>query len=309
MRMTEPVLVTGAGGFIGRHLVRALAQRGQPVLAMGRRIEGTAPAGVETVDAGATDPAVFAPLLARSSAVVHLASVSTPGSSAGRPLAELDNLRLCLALLEALQAHPHVPLLYVSSGGTLYGDSAHGQAQEARPLHPKSYYGAGKASAEHFIDAWCSQYGGSATVLRPSNVYGPGQSERPGFGIVPGAMGKLLRGEPLTVWGDGSAQRDYLYIDDFVALCLAALDAPMPRGMRVFNAASGIGTSLGALLETIETVAGRALARVNAPQRSVDVSHIALDTSRAREAYGWAAATPLAEGIRRTWAWFASSPR
>src|SRR4051794_33766347 len=86
-RMTEPVLVTGAGGFIGRHLVRALAQRGRPVLAMGRRIEGTAPPGVETVDAGATDPGVFAPLLARSSAVVHLASVSTPGSSAGRPLA------------------------------------------------------------------------------------------------------------------------------------------------------------------------------------------------------------------------------
>jgi UDP-glucose 4-epimerase len=302
--MTDSILVIGADGFIGRHVVRALAERGHATIAVSRRFGEQIAPNVEHIEVDLCDTASILPVIARSRAVVHLASVSTPGSSAGQPLAELENLRATLALIEALQSRPGVELLYVSSGGTLYGDTLQEAAQESGVLRPKSYYGAGKAAAEHFIEAWCAQFGGAATILRPSNVYGPGQYERRGFGIVPSAMGKLLRGESLTIWGDGSAERDYLYIDDLVALCLAILDTPMPVGAHALNAASGIDTSLTTLLETIESAVGRTLPRTHVPQRAVDVARIALDPARAREAYGWSATTPLAEGIRRTWAWF-----
>ena len=305
--MPETIVVLGAGGFIGQHLVRALALGGQPVVAVGRhRVDSGLP-HVEHVALALREPSDFLPLLANARAVVHLASASTPGSTAGQPLAELENnLRPTLALLQALQSHPDCELLYISSGGTLYGDTPDAAAHELYPARPKSYYGAGKAAAEDFIDAWCNQYAAAATILRPSNVYGPGQTERRGFGIIPCAMGRMLRQETLTVWGDGSAERDYLYIDDFVALCTTILATRMAGGAHALNAASGIDTSLNTLFDQLEAATGRRLLRTYSPYRSVDIARIALDPALALRTHGWSAATPLLEGVQRTWAWFST---
>lgn len=308
--MDDRVLVLGAGGFIGQALVRALAQHGKSVIAVSRRPIHFAQSNVEQVTAEFREPEDFLPLLTRSQTVVHLASRSTPGSSAGQPLSELEeNLRPTLALLQALQTRPTCSLLYVSSAGSLYGGALPAAATEYAIAHPKSYHGAGKAAAEYFINAWCNQYSGAATVLRPSNVYGPGQPERFGFGIVPGAFGKLLRQENLTVWGNGSAIRDYLYIDDFIDLCVLILDTPMPTGFRVFNAASGMGVDLNTLFEKIEAVSGRRLLRTHDHSRSVDFASTAIDCTLVKQTYGWAAETGLNEGLEQTWAWFNTTPR
>ncbi|EQD57808.1 NAD-dependent epimerase/dehydratase, partial [mine drainage metagenome] len=138
-----------------------------------------------------------------------------------------SNLGPLLKLLQALQTQPDCHLLHVSSGGTLYGDVDH-PAPESLAAHPRSYYAAGKAAAEHFIAAYAQQHSGMATVLRPSNVYGPGQTLHGGFGVIPAAMGCLLRDAPMILWGDGESLRDYLYIDDFIAACMAALQRPSP---------------------------------------------------------------------------------
>lgn len=306
--MRERVLVLGAGGFIGRHLVDALVRDGKQVVAVSRRATGVpAVDGVETVVAEPRATDDFRRLLERCDSVVHLASASTPGSTAGDPIAEMHgNLQPTLALLDALQRQPATPLVFVSSGGTLYADGAEGLANEDRLVSPRSYHGAGKASAELFIAAWARQSGGAAVALRPANVYGPGQAERDGFGIVPACFGKILRREPLVVWGDGSAVRDFLYIDDFIALCLAAIAAPAP-GWRVVNAASGVGTSLNTLFDTLEAVAGQPLPRRYDATRTVDATHVVIDASRALALYGWSARTGLADGLARTWQWFATS--
>ncbi len=303
--MSEKILVLGAGGFVGRHLVRALVHDGRSVVAVSRRPADYGATPVEAIVATPREPSDLLPLLDHVRTVVHLASASSPGSSAGQPLHEIDdNLRPTLALLQAMQQRPDCGLLYVSSGGTLYGDTPGAAANEYSPLHPKSYHGAGKAAAEQFVGAWCSQYDTSATILRPSNVYGPGQSERIGFGIIPCAMGKMLRRETLTVLGDGSAERDYLYIDDFIALCMRVLASRMPRGACALNAASGIDTSLNTLFDTLELATGMQLLRTHAPARAVDVARIALDPSLARRIHGWSATTSLTEGLQRTWSWF-----
>ena len=307
--MDDHILVLGAGGFVGRHLVRALAQRGEKVIAASRRPVHFESASVQSIVGELNQPADFMPLVARSRAVVHLASRSTPGSSAGNPMAELQhNLRPTLALLEALQDKPQTNLLYLSSGGSLYGANSGRPSTETATLEPRSYHGAGKVAAEHFISAWCSQYGSAASILRPSNIYGPGQTERAGFGIVPTVFGKLKRDEPLTVWGDGSAVRDYLYIDDLMALCMAILDAPMPTGARVLNAASGTGVSLNDLLLSMEAIAGKPLQRTYQTCRAVDATQIVMDASVAHRHYGWTAATSLLDGLRQTWNWFNTTP-
>lgn len=301
--MTDAILILGAGGFVGQALVRALSGSGMPVIAAARSAAGIPMHPlVEPVVGHLTGEADLLPLVARSRAVVHLATTSTPGTSAARPLNEIDtNLRLTGTLLRALQERPSVDLLYLSSGGSLYRDARGEPASEASPVRPRSYHGAAKLAAEAFISAWCDQFGGAATILRPSNVYGPMQPERPGFGIVPTAFGKALRNEELQIWGDGSASRDYVFIDDLVRLCLLTLARPMTAGATLVNACSGQSTSLNTLLDAIDSTTGRPLRRVYLPARSVDASSIAMDPAKALALYGWRHATGLPAGIQSAW--------
>jgi len=300
------VLVLGAAGFIGRELAERLATQGVEVIAATRRPARYEHDGIRNAVSPFEDAGQFAPLLDDCTAVIHAASASTPGSSAAQP--QLDgNLRTTLALVEALQDSPRSRLMFLSSGGTLYGDRD-SPANETDPLRPRSYHGAGKAAAEHFIHAWAAQYGGTAVVLRPSNVYGPGQRPRAGFAIIPTALACARTRTPLTLWGDGLAVRDYLYIDDFVALCIAALDTPMGAGSHVFNASSQEGVALNALIDEIDNVTRRPVERRYRPVRTVDIGRITTDSSHANRTFGWIPATPLQEGLRRTWQWFQTQP-
>lgn len=303
--MSDRLLILGAGGFVGRRLVHALAERGERIMAVSRHPIEFGLTGVESISGELNEPGQFMPLVERSRTVIHLASRSTPGTSAGNVMAELqDNLRPTLALLQALQKRPETTLLYLSSGGSLYASSPDGLATETSDVRPRSYHGAGKVAAEHFISAWCNQYGSAATILRPSNLYGPGQYERTGFGIIPASFGKIIREENLPVWGDGSTVRDYLYIEDFVGLCMAILFAPMTAGARILNAASGVGVSLNELFEAMEAVTGKPLPRTYASGRAVDPSRVVMDASLAQRHYGWRAMTSLHEGLKKTWDWF-----
>jgi UDP-glucose 4-epimerase len=296
------ILVLGAGGFIGRRLAEALAASGSPVLAATRRpVEFQHPGIRNTVSAFETAQQ-FAAALDGCQAVVHAASSSTPASSEAQP--QLDgNLRTTLALIESLQTRPATRLLFLSSGGTLYGDRERA-AREDDPLRPRSYHGAGKAAAEHFIHAWATQYGGTAIVFRPSNVYGPGQLPRPGFGIIPAAFDAALHRRALTIWGGDQTIRDYLYVDDLVALVRGSLGHELPPGTHVFNASGGTGVRLVDLLDAIDATTGQPLQRDHEPSRRVDVRSIIPDATAARRTFGWSPATPLATGLEWTWDWF-----
>lgn len=308
--MTDPVLLIGAGGFVGRALLATFVKCGHPVIAISRSNFATTGEGIERHVLAMRDVLDYAPFLPRVRAVIHVASASTPGGSAGKPVDELDeNLRPTVALLESLQSHPRVPLVYVSSGGSLYSRVADGPSDELAAVYSRSYHGAGKIAAEHFIEAWCNQFDGAAVVLRPSNLYGPGQTERPGFGIVPTAFGKLARGEPLEVWGDGSAERDYLYINDFTRLVVDAMTGPMERGFRVFNACSGTSIDLNGLFALIERVTGRSLQRSYNPVRRVDAASVRMQATRAQQVFGWDAQVGLRDGLECTWRWFNTLPR
>ena len=301
--MSDAILVLGAGGFIGRHLAERLAASGVDVIAATRRPATFAHSGISNAVSVYDDVAQFRRWVPQCRAVVHAASSSTPGSSAAQP--QLDgNLRTTLALIEALQDTPSCRMLFLSSGGTLYGDRDV-PAREDDPLRPRSYHGAGKAAAEHFLHAWATQYGGTAVLLRPSNVYGPGQSARRGFGIIPTAFDCALHGKPLPIW-DGSTVRDYLYVDDLLELCAATLAHAFEPGAHVFNAAFGEGIALDKLIDRIDAATGRPIERRYESARRVDIHSITADTTAARSTFGWSPAIDLDEGLRRTWQWYST---
>lgn len=305
--VVKRILVIGGEGFIGRSLCQAIIRGGYQVQSMSRSRASDALCGIAEIRCDGRSPEGIAPLLEHCDLVVHLASASTPGSTAGKPMEEIEvNLLPTLRLLQTMQSYPSLPLLFLSSAGSLYGGRATDAFTEADEVRPRSYHGAGKAAAENFIGAWSRQFERSAVILRPSNVYGPGQQKRQGFGIVPHALDALLNNKPLAIWGDGSSERDYLYIDDLVTLCQAIIEAQMAPGLSIFNAGSGISVSLNELFEIMEGVTGRQLQRQYEPMRSVDADRVAVDTDLAQRTFGWRPQTPLAIGIEQTWNWLRS---
>lgn len=302
--MSSKILILGAAGFIGRHLAERMAAQGKEVFAATRSPATFNHPRICNIVASYEHASDFGPLVEQADAVIHAASSTTPGSTAAKPQLE-GNLRTTLALIEALQAAPECRVLFLSSAGTLYGDRDR-PAREDDALRPRSYHGAGKAAAEFFLQAWTTQFSGTAVVIRPSNVYGPGQSAGKGFGIIPAALECALHGRPLTIWGDGSNVRDYLFVEDFVALCERALAATFDPGAHVFNAAYGEGLTLTALLDRIDAVTRRPVQRVHAPARAVDVHSITVDGEAARSRLEWQPSISVEEGLRRTWQWFST---
>jgi len=293
----EGVLVVG-GGFLGRALALSLAVAGRRVAVLSPRAEEAAwPEGIRAVNGRQEDRAPLERLLGSHGTVIHAAWGTTPGSSAGRPALEAEaGLQPFLAFLEILQEFPAARLLFLSSGGTVYGDPARLPVAEDAPLQPRSCHGAGKVAAEFFLRL---RTPARTVVLRPSNIYGPAQALKRGFGVIPHLLRCAAEGSPFRMWGDGTQVRDYLYVDDFCAAVRALLAREGASG--TFNLGSGAGTSLNDLCALAAAVTGRPLAIERRPAREADVDRIVLDIAALTGAVGWRPSVPLEEGLRRCW--------
>lgn len=248
------------------------------------------------------DAAELQSALQRCATVLHAAAATTPSSSAGQPLLELaDNVEPALRLLEALRPHPDVHLIYVSTGGALYGDIGGRAATESDAVAPRSFHGAGKAAIESFLAAEAAQSGRPLTILRPSNLYGPGQPLRAGFGVIRTILEHLRQDTVMAIFGDGETVRDYLYIDDMVEACVRFVALGADRG--IYNVGTGVGHSLNELRTIVERVCGRTLRVTHVGARRIDIRHAVLDTVRLRQRLGWGPPTALEAGIRFTWDW------
>lgn len=294
-------LVIGGNGFIGSHLVEGLRARGARV-----RVLDPGPArgdvdwqGVEYQQGDYSDPATAAGSLADVDIVFHLASTTVPATSNQDPARDVStNLLGTLTLLDAMRARGIRRLLFLSSGGTVYGNPDILPVPEHHPLRPISSYGVVKVAIEGYLHVYRHMGVLDPVVLRPSNPYGPRQSSSGGQGVIAAALAHAARGTPMPLWGDGTVVRDYLYIDDLVAL---AIDAAMSGRCGVFNAGSGEGHSLNAIIAAVEAVTARPLALDRKPSRGFDVREVVLDISAARDAFGWQPRVGLASGLARTW--------
>lgn len=240
----------------------------------------------------------------RSPVVVDLAYATVPSTSFGDPVADFtSNLGAVIRHLDFVQAIGAGTYLFISSGGTVYGDAARLTLTEDSPTRSISPYGITKLAGEHYALMY-RRFGVPVMIARPSNIYGPGQLARRGQGIIAAAFAAALADRPLTLFGDGSQLRDYLYINDFCG----AVDAILGSGESgaTYNVGSGIGLRSDDLLTMIGRIVagdGRQLELVHADPRPFDVDHNILDSSRLAAVTGWRATTALAEGLAHSWHW------
>ncbi len=279
----DEVLLLGGGGFIGSALARRLQQEQIPVHIVGRDNGGQ-----------------LARLLPRCGTVLHLASSTTPGSSATQPSLELDNLALTLRLLELLQAQPQTHLIFFSSGGTVYGNPDQLPVAEDHPIAPLSPHGAGKAAQESFCQALRAR-GHAVTIVRPSNAYGPGQTMRHGFGLIRNMLEHACQQTPLEIWGDGGNVRDFIYIDDIVEASMRLIGLSGDSG--TYNLGSGVGYSINQVKVIVEAACGKVLPTLHRPTRNIDVRAVVLDNLRLHRRLHWQPGTSLTDGAARTWKW------
>lgn len=302
MKNHHQILLLGGAGFLGRALARALLNNGYEVSRIDSR--PMYPMGAQDhVFVGDLSNLDFTQSLLRScDTLVHLASATTPSTSATSPFIEAEaNIGPTLRLLELAQQTDFRHLIFISSGGTVYGNPLRLPAMESDPLTPLSYHAAGKVALESFLHTYRHLSGKVVTILRPSNLYGPEQTLRSGFGIIRTMLENVRTGQPMTIWGDGENVRDYLYIDDMAEACCKLIE----RGCdsETFNVGAGIGTSINRLHQLIENIVGASIPVQHLPARSLDVRAIILDSSKLTHAAGWAPTISLEEGIHRTWKW------
>jgi UDP-glucose 4-epimerase len=279
----DGVLLLGGAGFIGSALAKRLMQENMPAHIVGRH-----------------DGDRLEQLLPQCGTVIHLASATTPGSSATNPNLDLGNLALTLRMLDLLKNHPQTHLIYFSSGGTIYGNPSRLPVSEDCPIAPLSNHGAGKASQEAFCQAARAQ-GHPVTILRPSNVYGSGQPVKSGFGLVRTMLEHARAGTSLEIWGDGENVRDYIYIDDIVEASTRLIKLPQDSG--TYNLGSGVGYSINQVRCMVESVSGRQVQTIYRPARGIDVHSVVLDISSITARLGWQPGVGLTDGLARTWEW------
>jgi len=306
-------LVTGGAGFIGSHLVDALVERGDDVVAVdnlstGRRENlATATAnGAELVEGDITDPSIVAAEFERTrpEVVFHLAAQIDVRRSVTDPVFDMNvNVGGTINLLEAARLMDSPRFVFASTGGAIYGE---GQGlelplDETATCRPDAPYGQSKFAAEGYASLFGRLFGLSTVALRLGNVYGPRQDPLGEAGVVAIFCGALLEGRTPKVFGDGDQTRDYVYVADIVEAMLAAGDSSV---VGTFNIGTGVETSVLELGGMIADACDRPFEPEMAPPRPGEVQRIAIASSLATDELGWTAGTALPDGLVQTAASF-----
>lgn len=309
------ILVTGGAGFIGSHVVDAYHARGDRVwvvddLSSGR-VENL-PDGVTFAHMGIGDPEleqVFRDAGGFDIVNHHAAQIDVRKSVDDPRLDARINVDGLLNVLENARRHRTRRVVFVSSGGVVYGEPEHRPTPETAPKLPLSPYGVTKLAAEYYLHYYWQVHGLEYAAVRYSNVYGPRQDPQGEAGVVAIFSSRLLDDQPLTIYGDGEQTRDYVYAGDVVAANLLVGDRPLngEPGLdnRAFNVATGIETSVNELARRVMEAAGQEVEIRYAPARPGELRNSCLDAARLR-GLGWAPRTSLLEGLRQTYRFIAA---
>ncbi|MDW4549327.1 NAD-dependent epimerase/dehydratase family protein [Defluviimonas sp. D31] len=301
-------LVIGGCGFIGSHVVDRLLADGHKVRSFNRRPEWSRPPlpGVDYQFGSLGDRMAVIEALTGVDIVFHLASSTFPGTAELNPQADVqDNLIAVLNLLDAMRGVGVRRIVYMSSGGTVYGIPEQVPTPETHPLRPQSSYGIVKVAIEQYLEHYRSKHGLSPLIIRGSNPYGPRQAHSGIQGVISTFLRRAKDDLPIEIWGDGSVVRDYVYVTDLADLCVRGGPSDVEG---VLNGGSGEGTSINEIVDVISNITGIDLNVIYKPARTIDVPTSVLDVSRARELLGWKSATSLQDGMMATWRWMQSLP-
>jgi UDP-glucose 4-epimerase len=304
-------LVLGGGGFIGSHIVEELHAAGHDIRILERprvpRFREFA-SRVEWVEGYFQSASVVHYAVDGIDAVFHLVSTTLPKSSNDDPIFDLEsNVVATLRMLEFARDARVRKIIFISSGGTVYGTPASLPIPETHPTEPRVAYGIAKLAIEKYLALFQRLHGMDYTVLRVANPYGKRQRVETAQGAVAAFIDRVLRDQPIEIWGDGTITRDYVHVADVARAFLHALD--YDGDVHIFNVASGRGRTLNELVALLEDVMGRRIAVRYMPGRPFDVPSNVLAIDRARDVLGWMPQVDFEAGLRETFAWARAQPR
>ncbi|MDQ0621995.1 UDP-glucose 4-epimerase [Paraburkholderia graminis] len=314
------VLVLGGTGFLGTHLVDALVRGGNAVRVFERYVPAVDASSserdvlrstgdwhsVEMVKGDFVSGDGLAAALDGVDLVYHLVSTMVPSTSNLDPIADVQsNLVGSVRLLQLMQEAGVKRIVYVSSGGTVYGNPSVLPVPETHALNPLCSYGVVKVAVESYLHMHSELHGLVANVLRISNPYGTHQQHIGVQGVIPTFFKKIADGVPIEIWGDGSVVRDYIHVSDVVS---ALLRAGARAHSGTFNVGSGTGHSVNEILDVVQQQVGRKASVRYQPQRSFDVERIFLDITKAREELHWQPSLTLDAGCALYWQALCAQP-
>jgi len=304
-------LVLGGHGFIGSHLVSLLLESGQNVRCFD--LPSTTPLGVFRLDhpnlelsmGDFTNECDLDEALRDCDVCYHLVSTTLPKSSNLNPLFDIrTNLIGTVQMLQLCVKHGVRKVVFVSSGGTVYGAPEFSPITENHPANPICSYGITKLAIEKYLEMFRLLHGLDYTVLRLANPYGEFQRTHASQGAVAVFLGRALRGETIEIWGDGSVVRDYVHISD-VTKALFSASQVSDSAHRVFNIGSGVGRDLNKLVDVIGRVMGHPLSIKYEAGRGFDVPVSTLDIGLANKALGWRPEIEFSQGVAQFYGWLA----
>lgn len=297
-------VVIGASGFIGSHLVDELLRRGNNVKAAGRKLPGLIDMDpnkekkLELINLDITDAAKLKKIMKGADIVYHLASCSKPKESDLNPYSDIEiNLLGSLNILEAAKEENVQKLIFISSGGTVYGMPRYVPIKEEHPTNPISAYGITKLTIEKYIGLYRHNYGLDGIILRVANPFGGRQKTITGQGIIPIFLSRAMKGEKLIIWGDGSVVRDYLFISDLINAIVTASNYKGKE--KIFNIGSGLGYSINSIIKIIRNTIGSEVSIEYRDSRKFDVPTNILCIDKAKEFMNWEPLISVPEGIEK----------
>lgn len=315
MNSYQRCLVLGGRGFIGSHLVDALLARGHYVRCFDR--PHVAPLGeehrlnpyFELYEGDLSSEADIAEALVGCEVCFHLVSTTLPKSSNADPIFDVEsNVLSTVRFLAHAVKSGLKKIIFVSSGGTIYGAPTQLPIPETHSTDPICSYGISKLAIEKYISLFHHLHGISYTVLRIANPFGERQRTHASQGAIAVFLGKALRGEVIEIWGDGSVIRDYIYISDVVDALMAALEQ-VENENHIFNIGSGRGHSVNEVLNAVEKTIGRAVNRIYLPGRAFDVPASVLSIAQAKNLLDWSPKITLEQGLARFATWLTQQSR
>ncbi|MEK7547509.1 MAG: NAD-dependent epimerase/dehydratase family protein [Patescibacteria group bacterium] len=301
------ILILGGNGFAGSHLADALLLEGHKVRVLDKSHEKyrVPLANVDYRIGDFTDELFLAESLKNIDLVFHALSTTVPGTSNLNPKADAQiNLVGTIGLLDQMVKVGVKRIVFFSSGGTVYGNADTESIPETHFLNPiGSSYAITKAAIENYLFLYEKLHGFKPLVLRISNLYGPRYGHIGIQGIITTFLSAILKNEPLQVWGDGSAVRDYLYVDDLIRLCVLAAKS---NETGVFNVGAGRGYSILEIIDAVARVVGRKSEVKFEKSKALDIKRVVLDISKAKKVFNWEPRVSLEEGINNVWKWMSA---
>lgn len=291
------IILIGGSGFIGNNLSVQLLEQGYKVIVYDVRKTILPNSNkFKFIEGKIEETEKLFSIIKEGDCVIHLASTSVPNNSNRNfYLDTYNNILPMLDLLQICIEKKVGKIIFPSSGGSVYGIPNYVPIDELHKTEPNSSYGIQKLAIENYMRLVNKLHNIQTICLRISNPYGPGQRPFMGQGVIATFLASVLLEKPIEIWGDGSAVRDYIYIDD---LCMAFKQAIEYVGdERIFNVGSGVGNSIEDILLIIEKVTNKTIIKLYRNESEVEVMRNILDCNKALNEFAWKATINLEEGI------------